>query len=98
MALRACTTGEGDEINIREGFGGLFVYLFVMGVLFDAWLNRTMTVANRVLAVLRAQFFLHFWRAHIVHMSNKYPDLWMKFERCGIVADFDVKIDEQRRA
>ncbi|KAJ7511549.1 hypothetical protein B0H11DRAFT_2268643 [Mycena galericulata] len=46
------------------------------GVLFDAWLNRTMTVQNRVLAVLRARFFLHFWRAHIVHMSTKYPDLY----------------------
>ncbi|KAJ7836006.1 hypothetical protein B0H13DRAFT_1913303 [Mycena leptocephala] len=76
MALRACTIGEGDRTTIREGFGGLFVYLFVMGVLFDAWLNRTMTVANRVLAVLRARFFLHFWRAHIINMSNKYPDLY----------------------
>ncbi|KAJ6579492.1 hypothetical protein DFH09DRAFT_1445551 [Mycena vulgaris] len=75
-ALQACTIGEGDEAKIREGFGGLFVYLFVLGVLFDAWLNRTMTVANRVLAVLRARFFLHFWRAHIVHMSKKYPDLY----------------------
>ncbi|KAJ7865861.1 hypothetical protein B0H14DRAFT_2275952, partial [Mycena olivaceomarginata] len=57
---------------------GLFVYLFVLGkcVLFDAWLNRTMTVANRVLAVLRARFFLHLWRAHIIEMSEEYPDLY----------------------
>ncbi|KAJ7855713.1 hypothetical protein B0H14DRAFT_2275686, partial [Mycena olivaceomarginata] len=64
-ALRACTVGEGDKVRIRNGMGGLFVYLFVLGVLFDAWLNRTMTVANRVLAALRTRFFLHLWRAHI---------------------------------
>ncbi|KAF8156205.1 hypothetical protein K438DRAFT_2076139 [Mycena galopus ATCC 62051] len=85
-ALQACTVGEGDNIKIRDGMGGLFVYLFVLvshalsfigtGVLFDAWLNRTMTVANRVLAVLRARFFLHFWRAHVVYMSSQYPDLY----------------------
>ncbi|KAJ6503931.1 hypothetical protein C8R45DRAFT_924266 [Mycena sanguinolenta] len=62
LALRACVIGEGDATKIR--------------ILFDPWLNRTMTVANRVLAVLRARFFLHFWRAHIVQMSNKYPDLY----------------------
>ncbi|KAJ7041877.1 hypothetical protein C8F04DRAFT_1390777 [Mycena alexandri] len=75
-ALCACTTGEGEAAKIEEGFGGLFVYLFVLGVLFDAWLNRTMTVANRVLAVLRARFFLHIWRAHILRMSAEYPDLY----------------------
>ncbi|KAJ7714729.1 hypothetical protein B0H16DRAFT_1807499 [Mycena metata] len=82
QALHACTTGEGETAKIREGFTGLFVYLFVLGkyhnifcILFDAWLNRTMTVANRVLAVLRARFFLHFWRAHIIRMSVEYPDL-----------------------
>ncbi|KAJ7821764.1 hypothetical protein B0H14DRAFT_2599009 [Mycena olivaceomarginata] len=75
-ALRACTVGEGDEVRIRNGMGGLFVYLFVLGVLFDAWLNRTITVANSVLAALRARFFLHLWRAHIVLMSTQYPDLY----------------------
>ncbi|KAJ7147344.1 hypothetical protein C8R46DRAFT_1359850 [Mycena filopes] len=76
LALRACTTGEGEAAIILPGFRGLFVYLFVLGLLFDAWLNRTMTVANRVLAVLRARFFLHIWRAHIVRMSTEYPDLY----------------------
>ncbi|KAJ7080860.1 hypothetical protein C8R44DRAFT_754213 [Mycena epipterygia] len=65
QALLACTTGDGDGMQIRGGFGGLFVYLFILGNLFDAWLNRMMTVQNRVVAVLRARFFLHFWRAHI---------------------------------
>ncbi|KAJ7737961.1 hypothetical protein B0H16DRAFT_1762009 [Mycena metata] len=76
QALLACTTGDGPELKIRDGFGGLFVYLFILGNLFDAWINRTMTVQNRVLAVLRARFFLHFWREHIVHMSKKFPDLY----------------------
>ncbi|KAJ7105213.1 hypothetical protein C8R44DRAFT_886711 [Mycena epipterygia] len=44
--------------------------------MFDAWLNRTMTVENRVLAVLRARFFLHIWRTRIVHMSKRFPDLY----------------------
>jgi hypothetical protein len=30
-ALKACPTGEGDQMKIREGFSGLFVYLFVLG-------------------------------------------------------------------
>ncbi|KAJ7194862.1 hypothetical protein GGX14DRAFT_359779 [Mycena pura] len=75
-ALLACTIEDEEGMKIKPGFDGLFVYLFVFGVLFDAWLNRTMTVANRVLAVLRARFWLHFWRAHIVQMSIKYPDLY----------------------
>ncbi|KAJ7191256.1 hypothetical protein GGX14DRAFT_600969 [Mycena pura] len=31
---------------------------------------------NRVFAVLRACFFLHFWRDHINYMSKKFPDLY----------------------
>ncbi|KAJ7927127.1 hypothetical protein B0H13DRAFT_1570291, partial [Mycena leptocephala] len=64
-ALLACTVENDVGMNIRPGFEGLFVYLLVFGVLFDAWINRTITVSNRVLAVLRARFWLHFWRSHI---------------------------------
>ncbi|KAJ7269009.1 hypothetical protein C8J57DRAFT_1066950 [Mycena rebaudengoi] len=76
IALLACTEEIEGNPQIRADFQGLFVYLFVLGTLFDAWLNRTMTVANRVLAVLRARFWLHFWRAHVVNMAAKYPDLY----------------------
>jgi hypothetical protein len=31
QALLACTIGDGDQMKIRDGFGGLFVYLFVLG-------------------------------------------------------------------
>ncbi|KAJ7194166.1 hypothetical protein GGX14DRAFT_586979 [Mycena pura] len=55
QALLACTTGDEPEMMIRHGFGGLFVYLFVLGNLFDTWINRTMTVQNRILAVLRGR-------------------------------------------
>ncbi|KAJ6596163.1 hypothetical protein DFH09DRAFT_1407086 [Mycena vulgaris] len=75
-ALLARTVEDVDGMRIQEGFEGLFVYLFVFGVLSDAWLNRTMTVANRVLAALRSRFWLHFWRAHTVNMTAKYPDLY----------------------
>ncbi|KAJ7215413.1 hypothetical protein GGX14DRAFT_533972 [Mycena pura] len=36
-ALLACTTGEGPEMSIRHGFGGLFIYLFP----FCPWLLLT---------------------------------------------------------
>ncbi|KAJ7746788.1 hypothetical protein DFH07DRAFT_1038081 [Mycena maculata] len=81
-ALLACTMEDEDGIKIQPGFEAFIVHFLVVhaelaiGVLFDAWLNRTMTIANRVLAVLRARFWLHFWRAHIVNMSTKYPDLY----------------------
>ncbi|KAJ7837146.1 hypothetical protein B0H13DRAFT_1912627 [Mycena leptocephala] len=72
-ALLACTIEDENGMTIKPGFEGVF---------FDAWLNRTMTVANRVLAVLRARFWLHFWREHIVDIllllvliySRHYPD------------------------
>ncbi|KAJ7079838.1 hypothetical protein C8R44DRAFT_654000, partial [Mycena epipterygia] len=35
-ALQACTTGEGDETKIREGFGGLFVYFLLLLVIIYA--------------------------------------------------------------
>jgi len=46
------------------------------GTMFDAWLNRHMTVRNRVLSVIRARFFLHCWWMHIKELSLKFPDLY----------------------
>lgn len=35
-----------------------------------------MSVKDRVLAALRARFFLHIWRAHIITLERRYPDLY----------------------
>ena len=46
------------------------------GELFDAWLCRRMAIGDRILAALRARFFLHIWRTHIVALERRYPDLY----------------------
>lgn len=35
-----------------------------------------MPVRDRVLCVLRARFWLHFWHEHILAMAQHYPDLY----------------------
>lgn len=45
---------------------GLAVYLFVVGGLFEAWQNRTIGHDERLRLVLRARYFLHYWREHII--------------------------------
>ncbi|OBZ71643.1 hypothetical protein A0H81_08835 [Grifola frondosa] len=76
VALTAATTVCDGERTIKDEFTGLFVYLFIFGELIDAWLNRRLTAQDRVLAVLRARFFLHIWKAHIVALSRRFPDLY----------------------
>lgn len=46
------------------------------GTLFDAWLDRKMSIHDRVLAALRARFWLHIWRQHILKLSSRFPDLY----------------------
>ncbi|KAH7911457.1 hypothetical protein BJ138DRAFT_1126007 [Hygrophoropsis aurantiaca] len=80
-ALLATTVSDAEDTDkenrtIRNGFEGLFVYLFIFGTLFDAWLSRRASIQDRITSALRARFFLHFWRQHIVMLSNAYPDLY----------------------
>ncbi|KAL1941730.1 hypothetical protein VTO73DRAFT_6730 [Trametes versicolor] len=71
MALSATTSERLDESrDIRPEFTGLFVYLFIFGELFDAWLNRRLSAQDRVLAALRARFFLYIWQCHIPSTSS----------------------------
>ncbi|KAJ3502810.1 hypothetical protein NLJ89_g8719 [Agrocybe chaxingu] len=72
--LNAAVTKE--EGKIRDGFEGVFVYLFIMGTLFEAWMNPAMSIDNRVLAALRARFWLHYWHVHILFLSSRLPDLY----------------------
>lgn len=44
--------------------------------MFDAWMNRRLSVHERVLAVVRARMFLHNWYHHIKVLSRAFPDLY----------------------
>ncbi|KAG6895347.1 hypothetical protein C0992_001720 [Termitomyces sp. T32_za158] len=63
-------------VTIKENFHGLFIYLFIFGNLFDAWISRTMATRDRILSALRARFFLHMWRKHILKLASNFPDLY----------------------
>jgi hypothetical protein len=60
------------------------------GELFDAWLNRRLSVRDRVLAVMRARFFLHFWYTHIMTLSRTFPDLYSKTRSFISPASFNI--------
>lgn len=45
-------------------------------MLFDAWLNRHLSLDERIISVWRARFFLNMWREYIVKMSSEYEDLY----------------------
>ncbi|KAG6895279.1 hypothetical protein C0992_002217 [Termitomyces sp. T32_za158] len=76
-ALRSLTSQSLDgSVVVKEDLLGIFVYLFVFGNLFDAWISRTMTVRDRILSALRARFFLHIWRKHITKLASVFPDLY----------------------
>ncbi|KAJ3766604.1 hypothetical protein FB446DRAFT_757584 [Lentinula raphanica] len=65
-----------DDPSIKPGFEGSFVYLFVLGLLFEAWMSPTMSVEDRILAAFRARFWLNFVYHHILHLSKRFPDLY----------------------
>ncbi|TFY51504.1 hypothetical protein EVG20_g10971 [Dentipellis fragilis] len=74
-ALKATTHEQDTVAHVHPGMEGLFSYLFVLGGALECWTSRTMKPADRILGVARACYFLHFWRAHIVKLAEKYPDL-----------------------
>ncbi|KAG1846967.1 hypothetical protein C8R48DRAFT_765007 [Suillus tomentosus] len=76
MALSATTVPVDEGHKIHEGFDGLFVYLFIFGSLFDAWLSRTISNEDCILTAVRARFFLHLWRSHIMTLASLFPDLY----------------------
>ncbi|KAJ3513177.1 hypothetical protein NLJ89_g3093 [Agrocybe chaxingu] len=65
-----------EDGSIRPSFEGVFVYLFILGSLFEAWMSPSMTVDDRVLAALRARFWLHNWHKHILYLTARLPDLY----------------------
>ncbi|EMD33802.1 hypothetical protein CERSUDRAFT_76503 [Gelatoporia subvermispora B] len=89
-ALAATTYDDDGRCFIKDELLGLHVYLFILGELFDAWLNRRMAPRDRVLAALRARFFLHFWHAHIRNLSQEYPDLYSTTQSFISPASFNI--------
>ncbi|KAJ3804237.1 hypothetical protein F5876DRAFT_70806, partial [Lentinula aff. lateritia] len=65
-----------SEPTIQAGFEGTFAYLFVLGSLFEVWMNPTMSIEDRVLAAFRTQFWLNFVYHHILGLTKKFPDLY----------------------
>lgn len=60
------------------------------GELFDAWQNRRLAAHERVLAALRARFFLHTWRSYIEQMAEAYPDLYRTSRSFISSASFNI--------
>ncbi|PKB96329.1 hypothetical protein RhiirA5_302437, partial [Rhizophagus irregularis] len=65
--LRMCQ----DNRIINLGKLGLFVYLFILGELFDAYLNREISHKTRIIMTMHAYFFLNFWKSYIEETSEK---------------------------
>ncbi|KAH9853326.1 hypothetical protein C2E23DRAFT_859281 [Lenzites betulinus] len=78
MALSATTTENLDgSREIRPEFLGLFVYLFIFGILSPPLMQSNQSDRlTRVLAALRAWFFLHIWAHHVRTMSRRFPALY----------------------
>ncbi|KAF9236407.1 hypothetical protein BU15DRAFT_76980 [Melanogaster broomeanus] len=70
-----CKELEGEP-TIRQGFEGLFVWLFIFGTLFEAWLSRSMSTTDRVLAAMRARLWLHLIHQHVLRLTAEFPDLY----------------------
>ncbi|RIB11242.1 hypothetical protein C2G38_2262096 [Gigaspora rosea] len=57
--------------NIRYG---LFIYLFVIGELIDAYQNRTISHLERARMVMMAYFFLTIWKSYIRSVALNNPN------------------------
>ncbi|KAJ3727641.1 hypothetical protein C8R42DRAFT_620753 [Lentinula raphanica] len=65
-----------ESPGIKPDFEGPFVYLFVLGLLFEAWMSPAMALEDRILAAFRARFWLNFVYHHISYLSKRFPDLY----------------------
>ncbi|KAK4701591.1 hypothetical protein P7C70_g4639, partial [Phenoliferia sp. Uapishka_3] len=71
--LRACLNPDGSIIEEQRG---LFGYLTMLGEIFDAWFNRTMSIDERLKICFRGLHFLRNWRRDVVRLSQLYPGLY----------------------
>ncbi|CAJ0767631.1 10340_t:CDS:2, partial [Entrophospora sp. SA101] len=79
--------------NLTEESIGLFVYLFVLGELCDAYLNRTIDHKTRIEMVLRAYFFLNTWKNYVECCSIHYSKKWYSLQKSFIsIQSYDIFI------
>ena len=58
--------------------------IFYLGELFDAYLNREISHKTRIIMVMRAYFFLNFWKSYIEKASEKTSKEWYSTTRSFI--------------
>ncbi|EGG05389.1 uncharacterized protein MELLADRAFT_88084 [Melampsora larici-populina 98AG31] len=66
----------------RPDCSGLTIYLFIIGELCDAWLNKTMNHRERIRSAWTAAFFLRMWKAHLLQRQSDTDGL-MSFHLNG---------------
>ncbi|GBB85928.1 hypothetical protein RclHR1_12370004 [Rhizophagus clarus] len=54
----------------------LFVYLFVLGDLFDSYLNRNIFHKERIIMAMRGYFFLNMWAEYIESANQLYNSIF----------------------
>jgi hypothetical protein len=64
------------KLYISHSFTYSRNFLWFSRSLFEAWINPNMKTEDRVMATLRARFWLHLWYRHILHLSEVLPDLY----------------------
>lgn len=75
---RAYGTFNDDTLAIslsKPECTGLSIYLFVMGELCDAWLNRTTNHRDRLLSAFTSYFFLQRWHQYLQERQVDSPGL-----------------------
>ncbi|GBB90983.1 hypothetical protein RclHR1_18060003 [Rhizophagus clarus] len=76
---------QENEI-IKSDKLSLFVYLFVFGELFDAYLNHSVSHKTRIIMAMRAYFFLIMWKEYLIQCTESivlliivYQDYYSNF-------------------
>ena len=63
-------------MGVFDMMASLLADIIVKGTLFEAWMSPSMKVEDRVLAALRARFWLHFCQSHVLKLTRQFPDLY----------------------
>lgn len=82
-ALRTFCSQTVATTLSKPDCSGLTVYLFVIGELCDAWLNKSIGHREQIRAVWTASFFLQMWKAHLLKRQKETNGL-MSFHLNGI--------------
>ncbi|PKY35084.1 hypothetical protein RhiirB3_455442 [Rhizophagus irregularis] len=69
---------------LMPGKAGFFVYMFILGELFDAYLNSQINHKTRIIMVMRAYFFLQYWKTFINKAHLEVSAKWYSYMRSFI--------------